>query len=138
MKTFLNSSMDKWKALDKNQKLRIILSAIVIVASAVIAILFVTNPNYTKLITGTVTEIGEMSKTLTDAGINHKVTDNSTSIMVPEKNKDAAEIALSQSGLLKDGMKLEDTLKLITFNQTQSDKDKIYKEHYEGSDHRTR
>jgi hypothetical protein len=48
--------------------------------------------------------------------------------MVPEKSKDAAEIALSQSGLLKDGMKLEDTLSLISFNHTQSDKDRIYKD----------
>lgn len=132
LNSVVNNLITKWKGMDKNQKLRIILSVVVILGSAIVAILFVTNPNYTKLITGTVTEIGEMSKTLTDSGINHKVTDNSTSIMVPEKNKDAAEIALSQSGLLKDGMKLEDTLKLISFNHTQSDKNRIYKEHYEG------
>lgn len=127
-----NDLLTKWKGFDKNQKLRIILSAIVILGSAIVTIVFVTNPNYTKLITGSVSEIGEMSKTLTDSGINHKVTENSTCIMVPEKSKDSAEIALSQSGLLKDGMKLEDSLNLISFNYTQSDKNKIYKEFYEG------
>ena len=132
LKNFIDNLTAKWKGFDKNQKLRIILSAIVILGSAIVAILFVTNPNYTKLISGNVTEIGEMSKTLTDSGINHKVTDNSTSIMVPEKSKDSAEIVLSQSGLLKDGMKLEDTLDFISFNHTQSDKNKIYKEYYEG------
>lgn len=127
-----NDLMTKWKGLEKNQRLRIILSVIVIIGSAIVAIAFVSNPNYTKLITGTVSEIGEMSKTLTSAGISHKITDNSTCIMVPEKSKDTAEIALSQSGLLKDGMKLEDSLDLISFNYTQSDKNKIYKDYYEG------
>ena len=127
-----NDLMTKWKGFDKNQKLRMILSAIVILGSAIVTIVFVTNPNYTELITGSVSEIGEMSKTLTDSGISHKVTENSTCIMVPEKSKDSAEIALSQSGLLKDGMKLSDSLDLISFNYTQSDKNKIYKEFYEG------
>ncbi len=127
-----NGLTAKWKGLDKNQKLRIMLSVIVILGSAIVAIVFVTNPNYTELITGSVSEIGEMSKTLTDSGISHKVTQNSTCIMVPEKSKDSAEIALSQSGLLKDGMKLSDSLDLISFNYTQSDKNKIYKEFYEG------
>lgn len=132
LNNFVNNLTTKWKALDKNQRLRIILSAIVIIGSAIVAIAFVLNPNYTRLITGTVSEIGEMSKTLTEAGINHKIVDNSSAIMVAEKDKDAAEIALSQSGLLKDGMKLSDSLDLISFNSTQSDKDKIYKEYYEG------
>ncbi len=127
-----NDLMTKWKGFEKNQKLRIILSAIVILGSAIVTIVFISNPNYTKLITGTVSEIGEMSKTLTASGISHKVTENSTCIVVPEKSKDTAEIALSQSGLLKDGMKLEDSLDLISFNYTQSDKNKIYKDYYEG------
>jgi len=128
----INTLMDKWNELDKTQRLRIILSAAVILISAIVAIVFVTNPNYTKLVTGNVTEIGEMSKTLTDASIVHKVTDSSTTIMVKEKDKDSAEITLVQSGLLKDGLKFEDSLDLIDFSKTESDKKKIYQEYYEG------
>lgn len=127
----LNEYKLKWDNMEKNQKLRIILSAIVIIASAIVAIVFVSNPNYTELITASVGEIGQMSKTLTDAGIEHKMTDNRTTILVPEKNIDSAQIALSQSGLITDGTKFKDSLDLISFSTTQSDKDKIYKEYYE-------
>jgi len=128
----INTLMGKWNELDKTQRLRIILSAAVILISAIVAIIFVTNPNYTKLVAGNVTEVGEMSKTLTEAGIVHKVTDNRTTIMVKEKDKDTAEITLAQSGLLKDGVKFEDSLSLIDFSKTESDKKKIYQEYYEG------
>jgi len=121
----------KWDSMDKNQRLRIILSVMVILASAVVAIVFVSNPNYTNLITATVSEVGQMSKTLTDAGIEHKVSDGNTTIVVKEKDLDAAQITLSQSGLITDGVKFEDSLEQITFSTTQSDKDKIYKEYYE-------
>jgi len=117
--------------MDKNQKLRIILSVVVILASAIVAIVFVSNPNYTELITASSSEVGEMSKTLTSAQINHKITNDKTTIVVPEKQMDAAQIALSQSGLVPDGMKFKDSLDLISFSTTQSDKDKIYKEYYE-------
>ena len=56
-----NDLMTKWKGFDKNQKLRMILSAIVILGSAIVTIVFVTNPNYTELITGSVSEIGAMN-----------------------------------------------------------------------------
>jgi len=117
--------------MDKNQKLRIILSVVVILASAIVAIVFVSNPNYTELITASSSEVGEMSKTLTSAQIEHKITNDKTTIVVPEKQMDAAQIALSQSGLVPDGMKFKDSLDLISFSTTQSDKDKIYKEYYE-------
>ena len=47
----------KWDGMEKNQKLRIILSVLVIVASAVVAVVFVSNPNYTNLISASSTEI---------------------------------------------------------------------------------
>jgi len=121
----------KWDGMDKNQKLRIILSIMVIVASAVVAIVFVSNPNYTNLITASVTEIGQMSKTLTDAGIEHKLSDGNTTLIVKEKDLDAAQIALSQSGLITNGVKFDEALDQISFSTTKDDKDKIYKEYYE-------
>ncbi len=121
----------KWDAMDKNQRLRIILSIIVIVASAAVAVAFVTNPNYTTLVTASTTEIGEMSKTLTASNIEHKITGANTTIAVKEKDLDAAQIALSQSGLITSGIKFNDALEQISFSTTQSDKDKIYKEYYE-------
>lgn len=127
----INEYKTKWNTMDKNQKLRIILSVVVILASAIVAIVFVSNPNYTELITASSSEVGEMSKTLTSAQINHKITNDKTTIVVPEKQMDAAQIALSQSGLVPDGMKFKDSLDLISFSTTQSDKDKIYKEYYE-------
>ena len=128
----INTLMGKWNELDKTQRLRIILSAAVILISAIVTIVFVTNPNYTKLVSGSVDEIGQMSTTLTDASIQHKVTDGRKTIMVKEKDKDTAEITLVQSGLLKEGLKFEDSLDLIDFSTTESDKKKIYQEYYEG------
>lgn len=121
----------KWDGMEKNKKLRIILSILVIIASAAVAIVFVSNPNYTNLITASVSEIGQMSKTLTDAGIQHKLSEGNTTLVVREQDLDAAQIALSQSGLITNGVKFDDALDKITFSSTKDDKDKIYKEYYE-------
>lgn len=121
----------KWDGMEKNNKLRIILSVAVVIASAIVAIVFLTDPNYTELITAASTEeVGQMSKTLTDSSIDHKISDGTT-IVVKAKDVDTAQIALSQSGLITSGVKFSDALGQITFSTTQSDKDKIYKEYYE-------
>lgn len=127
----INKYKLKWDGMDKNNRLRIVLSFIVILASAIVAIVFVSNPNYTELITASSNDIGQMSKTLTASKIDHKVSADRTTIRVKESDMDEAQIALSQSGLITDGTKFKDSLEQITFSTTKSDKDKIYKEYYE-------
>lgn len=128
---FINTYKEKWNALDKSQKIRIIVSVVIVLGSVLAVTFLVTRPNYEKVITGSSKDIGEMSSVLTEMSIGHKIGDNNTSILVKAKDKDAAQIALVQSGHLDDSTKFEDSLNLITFSRTESDKQKIYKEYYE-------
>jgi flagellar M-ring protein FliF len=122
---------ERWNSFDKSQKIRISMSLLIICASIAIAAYLVARPNYEKVISGSAKEIGEMSKILADSNIAHKLGDNNTSILVESKSKDCAQIALAQSGYLNDGIKFEDSLNLISFSTTESDKKKIFKEYYE-------
>jgi len=126
-----NKYKDKWNGFDKSQKLRLILSIVIVLGSVAVATFLVARPNYQKLVSGSAAEIGKMSASLTETGISHKLGDSGTSIMVRARDKDSAQIALSQSGYMGDSNKLEDSLNLITFTTTESDKKKIYKEYYE-------
>jgi len=130
-KALFNKYKEKWDGFEKSQKIRLILSLVIVLGSVIVATILVTRPNYEKLVSGSTAEIGEMSAALSDAGIEHKLSNNNTTIMVKARNKDQAQISLSQSGYLDDGIKLEDSLNLIDFSTTESDKKKIYKEYYE-------
>jgi len=128
---FINTYKEKWNALDKSQKIRIIVSVVIVLGSVLVAAFLVTRPNYERIVTGSSEQIGEMSSVLTESAIGHKIGDNNTSILVKAKDKDSAQIALAQSGHLGESTKFEDSLNLITFSRTESDKQKIYKEYYE-------
>jgi len=130
-KELFNKYKEKWDGFDKSQKIRLILSLAIVLGSVIVATILVTRPNYEKLVSGSSSSIGEMSAALTDSGIEHKLSDGGTAIMVKARLKDQAQIALSQSGHLDDGIKLEDSLNLINFSTTESDKKKIYKDYYE-------
>ena len=126
-----NKYKDKWNEFDKSQKIRLILSVAIVLGSVLVATFLVTRPNYGDLVSGNATEIGQMSAALTDAAIEHKLTNSGTTIMVKARDKDKAQIKLSQSGYLDDSTKLEDALALMDFSKTESDKKKIYKDYYE-------
>lgn len=130
-KALFNKYKEKWDGFEKSQKIRLILSLVIVLGSVIVATILVTRPNYEELVKGSTSNIGEMSAALTDAGIEHKLSDGGTVIMIKARLKDQAQIALSQSGYLNDGIKLEDSLNLIDFSTTESDKKKIYKEYYE-------
>lgn len=130
-KELFNKYKEKWDGFEKSQKIRLILSVVIVLGSVAVATFLVTRPNYQKLVSGSTSEIGEMSAKLTENAITHKLSDGGTVIMVKAKDKDNAQIALSQSGFLDDSTKLEDAINLISFTTTESDKKKIYKDYYE-------
>ena len=66
---FINTYKEKWNAFDKSQKIRIIVSVVIVLGSVLVATFLVTRPNYEKIITGSSKEIGEMSTVLTELSI---------------------------------------------------------------------
>lgn len=122
-----------WNEMDKSQKTRMIIIAILVVASVSLAIFVVTRPSYERLFSGGIDpkEIGEMSKVLKDSKIDHRLADSGTSIEVKEKDKDMAQLALAQSGFPRGGMTFQDALGSIKLSTTESDKKKIYGEYDE-------
>lgn len=126
-------AMEIWNEMDKSQRTKMLVIAILVIASISIAIYMITRPNYEKLFSGSIDakEIGEMSKVLKDNKIDHKLSDGGTSIEVKNKDKDMAQVVLAQSGYPQEGMTFKDALSSIKLSTTESDKKKIFKEYDE-------
>ena len=81
-KEVFNKYKEKWDGFDKFQKIRIILSIVIVLGCVIVATFLVTRPNYQSLVSGNASDIGEMSASLTDAAIGHKLANGGTAILV--------------------------------------------------------
>lgn len=126
-------ALEIWNDMDKSQKTRMIIIAILVIASITVAVYIVTRPNYENLFSGRLDskEVGEMSTILKENNIEHKLTDGGTSLEVKSKDKDMAQIALAQAGYPRGGTTFKDALSSIKLSTTESDKKKIFKEYDE-------
>lgn len=126
-------ALEYWKEMDKSQKTRIILMLVLFVVGISAAIFFITRPSYENLFSGSLDskEIGEISKILQDNNVEHKLVDGGSMIQVKAKDRDQAQLTLSQAGYPKGGMTFKDALGSINLSTTESDKKKIFKEYDE-------
>ena len=50
---------EKWDGFEKSQKIRLILSLVIVLGSVIVATILVTRPNYEKLVSGSSSAIGK-------------------------------------------------------------------------------
>jgi len=118
-----------WNNLDKNQKKRLYITSAIVAVAIVIGIIILTRPNYITLVSSADTkQIAEMKKILDDNQIWNKLDDNGESIIVNQKDKAKARIAVSEEGYPKSGLTFEDAISMIGISTTESDKKHIWKQ----------
>ncbi|MCL7746464.1 flagellar basal-body MS-ring/collar protein FliF [Halalkalibacter alkaliphilus] len=93
-----------WSAKTKKQKTILLGSVIAIVTLLALLFFFSTKSNYVALYSNlTLQETGQIKETLDARGISSTISDNGTSIMVPEPLVDSLKVELAAEGLPRSG-----------------------------------
>lgn len=128
---YFHKFLDFWKSMEKSQKIRIYIFAGIFAAVLIVSSILLLRPNYVPLISSDdQEEINEMRKVLNENGIEHKLSDDKTTILVDSDDKNDAEMALINDGSFDSGeMKFKDAWSMIKLNSTESDKKKLWEEY---------
>lgn len=122
-------AVEFWQGLDKSQKTRLYITSIIVVAALGISIFMLARPNRITLVKNVDSkQIGEMVTVLNDNKIWNTLDDSGTGIIINSKDKSKATVALSNSGLPKEGTTFADAISMIGISTTQSDKEHIWRQ----------
>lgn len=120
-------AVEFWQSLEKSQKTRLYITSAVVVVVLGISIFMLARPNRIPLIQNVdQKQIGEISGVLTENNIWNTLDDKGTGILINAKDKSKARIALSSSGLPKEGTTFADAISMIGISTTESDKKQIW------------
>ncbi|MFV0520755.1 MAG: hypothetical protein ACK5LY_10880 [Lachnospirales bacterium] len=114
---------NKWNELEKNQKIRLIVATLVLVAVAAASIYYITRPNWQALMTneevGTITDVEAQ---LTEAGIETQVSKNARDIYVKDVDATRARMYLSTTTIagVDNDFTFADAIDLIGIGTTQT------------------
>ncbi|MFC5712150.1 flagellar basal-body MS-ring/collar protein FliF [Thalassorhabdus alkalitolerans] len=102
--TYKNKTIEYWQQRTKQQKLAFIGILSFLIILMVLAILFSTRSTYTPLYSNlTVQETGQIKETLDARGISSQVSDDGTTIKVPEELVDTLKVELAAEGIPQSG-----------------------------------
>ena len=117
-----------WQSLDKPQKTRLYITSIVVAVVLGVSIFMLARPNHIPLIENVdQKQLSEMSTVLTEKKIWNTLDDSGTGILVNSRDKNKARVALSSSGLPKEGTTFADAISMIGISTTESDKKQIWR-----------
>ena len=98
-----NSILDKWNALDRNQKIRLSVIAAVFILALGITLYLNLRTRYEVLVDNRdLTVISSMQNALNDAGIRNRVVSNGRGLAVDQRRVVDAQVLIAQQGLLDD------------------------------------
>ncbi len=101
---FFRDLSNKWLALEKSQRYRIIAIIVVLLTALGASIYFLVKPKMVVLMSGLdVFSVGEITKTLDDAKIKNRVVRNTTAVEVDQNDLSSAQIVLSEKNVPSSG-----------------------------------
>lgn len=119
MRTQLN---EFWQGLDRNKKIKLGIGVLVLILTAAI-IFFITRTKYEVIFSNlSPKDAGEITATLDEKGIDWKMGDDDSSILVPEEMSAKAKMDLAMEGLPEDGYGFTDAFADIDWTTTEFDK----------------
>ena len=118
-----------WQSLEKSQKTRLYITSIVVAVALGVSIFMLAKPDHVTLIkSDDQKQISEMANVLTENKIWNSLDDSGTGILVNSRDKSKARVALSGSGLPKEGTTFADAISMIGISTTESDKKHIWRQ----------
>ncbi len=101
--SFYNSTLEKWNGLEKNQKIRLVLTVFIVLGVLIATIYITTRPKMILLKSDLDYKVaGQIKTALDEEKILNKYANNGTAIMVEEKDVDRAQVALSVKNIPND------------------------------------
>ncbi|TZE83357.1 flagellar basal-body MS-ring/collar protein FliF [Calorimonas adulescens] len=99
-----------WASLNKEQRIRIIVSFVVLLVAITLLVYFLNKPSYVLLFSGLSSkDAGKVVEALeNDYKVPYRLENGGTTIYVPKEYRDKLRIELSSSGLLDDGFTIDD------------------------------
>ncbi len=129
LKKYWQQLVEFWQSLDKAQKTRLYITTALVTAVIGVSIFMLAKPNRVTLIKSDDSkQISEMVTVLNESSIWNELDDAGTGIVVNSKDKNNARIALSSSGLPKEGTTFADAISMIGISTTESDKEQIWRQ----------
>lgn len=112
-----------WKNLDKKKKIALVSISVFVILTVTILILTLTRTKYSVLYGDlSLQDMGEITTTLNEMGVEWKTGEDQKSILVPEKNKNKIKIELATYGLPKEGYTFMDAFNDSGWTMTDYDK----------------
>lgn len=120
MKNQLN---EFWQGLDKNKKIKLGVSALLIILAVSAIVYFTTRTDYQVLYSNLSSrDAGEVTKKLDETGVKWKLSSDGNTILVPSNLKNKIKIDLATQGLPKDGYSFLDAFNETSWTMTDFDK----------------
>ena len=117
-----NQLNDFREGLDRSKKIKLGIGILVLILTAAI-IFFITRTKYEAIFSNlSPKDAGEITATLDEKGIDWKMGDDDSSILVPEKMSAKAKMDLAMEGLPEDGYGFTDAFADIDWTTTEYDK----------------
>lgn len=130
--SYKNAAIEKWNAIEKPLRVKIILISIFLVIALFLTIYLTTRPSWIVLESNSdITTIGKMQNAFDSAGIKSKITNNGTSIQVQEKDLNQAKLLLAENNITQSGFSFQDALDANSIGSSETDKKEIYLRAYE-------
>jgi flagellar M-ring protein FliF len=121
-------AIEFWKNLNKSQRIRLIVSVSIVLIAIIVSLIVISRPKYSVLLKSDDEKLlKQITDSLTEEGIEYKLSDDKESVLVNEKDKSKAQVATL--GFIKTGMEFEDAFNMIKINTTESDKEKLWTEY---------
>ncbi|SES67266.1 flagellar M-ring protein FliF [Natronincola peptidivorans] len=122
-----NQFNDFLQGLEKKQKIRIVVSIILILLTLTAIILFFTRPQYVMLYNNLdARQAGEIKNTLESSGIRTKYGDTSSTILVQQQDYQKSQVIVATEGLPQARFSYEDFFSGNNFMKTSEEKSKEF------------
>lgn len=119
-----------WSGLEKGKKIKISVSALLIIISISAIIFFISKPRYEELFSRALTykEAATIIETLDEMGVSWEEKNGFNNILVPSNMKSRVKMELAKQGFSDQDFSIKDAFNEIDWTKTQSDKDIIFNE----------
>ena len=129
---YKNKIVEKYLAIDKSLRTKIIVSIIFLIIALALTIFLTVRPKWVVFESNSdIQTIGKLQNAFNNAGIKNKIVQNGSSIQIQQKDTNQAKILIAESDITKSGFSFEDALNTSNIGLSESDKKEIFLRAYE-------
>lgn len=119
----INSLQNYWKKLTRSQQTVLVLAPLIVATALFVLIFWASRPQYVVLFNKlSNTEAGSITAKLTELSVGYKLSDNGSTILVPNKDASEVRLQLANAGLPKESTFSFENLDQMRIGDTDKDR----------------